>query len=315
MSPRLWTRSLPIASGACHIALPVALTFAAAIAPCSARAATLYGVTATDLVTIQPATGATTVIGSLGLAANQTAGPLAWHSGEAQLYGLIYDYTVVGGLPVPTQQQLVRINPSTGSWTSVATLGNPAANPTFDAIEYFDHLGSLVVSRSAGAGQTSTAFLDQISPTGVRTPLVTTGIDNDLLAYDPGASRAYSVDPNGLQEIRVVNTSTGTHTPLGGGLPSTSTGELAYDLGSDRLYALDYALLPTPNRNLYTLDTAGGAGPVSFTTAAVTDIQVRGIAFAAVPELPGTVSATGVLLAAWLVARRARPTPNAGSRA
>lgn len=273
------------------------------LAPSTQGATTLYGVTATDLVSINPSTGLTSVIGSLGLAANQTAGPLAWHPGDQQLYGLFYDYTVVGGLPVVTQQRFARINPTDGSWQALAVLGNPAEGPTYDALEYFDTLGSLVTSRSSGAGQTSARFLDSLSTSGTLTPWLTTTLDNDLLAFDGAHGRAYSVDPNGTQEIRQIQLGDGSHSVLAGGLPSTTTGELAYDLGSDRLYALDYSLLPTPNRNLYSIDTAGGSGPVSFSTATQTDVQVRGIAFAPVPEPAKTATVGLVAAAAALLGR------------
>lgn len=278
----------------------------------AASGATLYGVTATDLVTVNVSSGATTLVGSLGLSGLQTAGPLAWHTADQSLYGLIYDYTPgPGGLPVVTGQRLARIEVGSGAWTTVADLGNPASGPTFDALEYFDHLGSLVISRSSGAGQTGTSFLETISTSGARSALVTTGIDNDLLAYDAARSLAYSTDPNGLQEVRRLNLETGGHSALSGGLPSATTGELAFDLASDRLYALDYTVLPSPNRSLYTLDTAAGDGPVTFGTATVTDVQLRGIAFAPVPEPATSAGLAGALLLLWLGLRRYGMPPDA----
>ncbi len=283
----------------------LALGTAAVLAPATS-AATLYGVTATDLVSINPATGATTVIGSLGMDPLELPGPLAWHPHENKFYGLIYDYTFVGPIPVPVSQKLASINPATGAVTIITDFGSRLAGAlTYDAIEYVGTYNSLVLSRSPIAASGS-SLITQVTTAGALGAEITTTLDNDLLAYDGARTILYSLDPNNATPLlQQVDTVSGTHASLAGGIPSSTTGELAYDDDTDRLYALDYTL---GNKNLYSIDTADGLGPASVSgTITLSGDQVLGIAFAAVPEPAETaVVVAGLLAAGTLLVRRTR---------
>lgn len=279
-------------------------TFAAVLlALPAASATTLYGVTATDLVSLNPATGASSIIGSLGMGASEGPGPLAWNPTDGLLYGLVYDYTLVGGIPVPVTQKLASINPLTAAVTVITDFGSRITGRTYDAIEFVDAYGSLVVSRSTGAGNTSTTRLTQVTTGGVLGTEITTTLDNDLLAYDTSRSILYSLDPNNATPLhQKVDTGTGVHTSLAGGIPSVTTGETAYDGATDRLYALDYTL---GNKNLYTIDTAAGVGPASLVaTVALSGNQVLGIAYTAVPEPGVTAAIAATALGLWAFLRR-----------
>lgn len=269
----------------------------------------LYGVTGTDLVTIHPGTGASTVVGPLGLSGNVTPGPLAWNPVDQKLYGLAYDYIIVGSTPVPTLQRFIQIEPSTGAASTVATF-SPFTGPAYEAIEYVGGpVGSLIITRATAATSTFTTQLATITTPGAVTALVNTspGIDNDLVAYDSGRHIFYSVDPNGTALVTRVDLADGTHFNLAGGLPSATTGELAYDAASDRLFALDYTL---GNNSLYRINTAAGIGPVSFDPALnISGDQVRGIAFgAAIPEPITWASLTATTLGLYMIARSAHTT-------
>jgi len=300
----------------------------AVLASASAHAATLYGVTSSQLVSIDTTTGTTTAIGSLGLTRLDsspvgtlvTPGPLAWNPADQKLYGLAYDYTFVvsGGEPHPNisvlNQRFIRIDPDTGAATSIATLGPRTSNPTYDGIEYLGgSVGSLVVSRSSGANNSSSTEIATLSTSGTLATLRTTSLDNDLLAQAASASVLYSIDPNNATPANRpraidLDPTTPTVTFLTGSLPSSTTGELAYDPEVDRLYALDYTVLPSPNKSLYRIDTSGGTSLTLESTLTLSGSQVLGIAFATVPEAEDCLVGTGLTLALWSLFRRRSTT-------
>lgn len=303
---------------------PLAPVLAAVIASASADAATLYGVTSSHLVSIDTTTGTTTAIGALGLTRLDsspvgtlvTPGPLAWNPSDQQLYGLAYDYTFVvsGGEPHPNinvlNQRFIRIDPATGAATSIATLGPRSANPTYDGIEYLGgSVGSLVVSRSSGAGNSSATEIATLSTSGSLATLRTTSLDNDLLAQSASAAVLYSIDPNNAtsaNRTRTVDLAPVTPSVafLSGSLPSNTTGELAYDPAGDRLYALDYTVLPSPNKSLYRINTSGGTSLSLEGTITLSGSQVLGIAFSSVPEPTACLLGTGISLGVWSLLRR-----------
>ena len=307
---------------------PFVSVLAAALSSACAHAATLYGVTSSQLVSIDTTTGTTTAIGSLGLTRLDsspvgtlvTPGPLAWNPSDQNLYGLAYDYTFVlsGGEPHPNisviNQRFIRIDPTTGAATSIATLGTRSSNPTYDGIEYLGgSVGSLVVSRSSGAGNSSSTEIATLSTSGTLATLRTTSLDNDLLAQAASASVLYSIDPNNATAAirpRAIDLApaTPTVTFLTGSLPSSTTGELAYDPEGDRLYALDYTVLPTPNKSLYRIDTSGGTSLSLESTLTLSGSQVLGIAFATVPEPKDCLLGAGLALGLWSLVRRRSAT-------
>lgn len=275
------------------------LALAALILPAAAHGQLLYGVTATSLVTIDPGTGTTTTVGSLGLAANVIPGTLAWNPDQQALYGIAYQHN---GLSV-TDQLFIRINPVTGAATTITTFGAQAGGVVYDGLDYVNSLGSLVVGRGVGGGDTHSTQLATISISGTVVNRVSTTLDNDILAYDPSHSVLYSLDPNTVGQFQKVNPMTGNFTSLGAA-PSSTTGEMAYSTTANRLYALDYTL---GNHNLYSIDTQGGNGPATLeSTTLLTGAQVQGIAFANVPEPSEWAAVAGLGLAGWALARRRR---------
>lgn len=266
---------------------------------------TLYGVTSTQLVTLDTATGTSTVVGSLGLAGNQSPGPLAWNPQDNLLYGFVYDFTIVGLEPVFTEQRFVSINPATAAVTPIATFGSQQTGIVYDSLEYIGgSVGSLVVGRGTSAGNSGTTELATISTLGATAAFRSTSLDNDLLAW-AGDSRVISIDPNHVtpasraRELDIQNAPP-TQTFLTGSLPSSTTGELAWDLSGGRLYALDYTL---GNRSLYRMSVDGSALSLD-TTVTVSGSQVRGIAFAQVPEPATLTAAGGLALLTWAIHRR-----------
>ncbi|HTH47120.1 MAG TPA: PEP-CTERM sorting domain-containing protein [Candidatus Limnocylindria bacterium] len=277
---------------------PVAL--AALILPAAAHGQILYGVTATSLVTVNPTTGATATVGSLGLPGNVIAGTLAWNPTDQSLYGIAYQFS---GLTA-TDQLFIRINPATGAATTITTFGSQVGGVVYDGLEYVDSLNSLVVARGPGGGNSGSTALATISTGGAVANVVTTALDNDLLAYDAGHGVLYSLDPNGAAQFQKVNLTTGAHTSLGAE-PSATTGEMAYSTVSDRLYALDYTL---GNNSLYAIDTQGGNSPATLeSTVTLAGAQVQGIAFSSpVPEPSEWAAIAGGGLSVWALARRRR---------
>jgi hypothetical protein len=165
-------------------------------------------------------------------------------------------------------------------------------------------VGSLVVGRGTSGGNSGTTELATISTLGVPSTFRSTTLDNDLLAW-AGDSRVISIDPNHVtpasraRELDIQNAPP-TQTFLTGSLPSSTTGELAWDLTGGRLYALDYTL---GNRSLYRLSVSGSALSLD-STVTVSGSQVRGIAFAQVPEPAPVTAAGGLTLLAWAIRRR-----------
>lgn len=285
--------------------LTVSLAFLAAAASPVGATPTLYGVTSTQLVTLDAATGAATVVGSLGLAGNQSPGPLAWNPQDNRLYGFVYDFAIVGLEAVFTEQRFVSINPATAAVTSIATFGSQQTGIVYDSIEYIGgSVGSLVVGRGTSGGNSGTTELATISTLGVPSAFRSTTLDNDLLAW-AGDSRLISIDPNHVtpasraRELDIQNAPP-TQTFLTGSLPSSTTGELAWDLAGGRLYALDYTL---GNRSLYRMSVSGSTLSLD-STVTVSGSQVRGIAFAQVPEPATLTTAGGFALLAWGIRRR-----------
>ena len=274
------------------------VALAALILPAAVHGQVLYGVTATSLVTIDPGTGTTTTVGSLGLAANVIPGTLAWNPDQQALYGIAYQHA---GLSV-TDQLFIRINPATGAATTIATFGAQAGGVVYDGLDYVDSLGSLVVGRGVGGGDSHSTQLATISLTGTVVDHVSTTLDNDILAYDRSHGVLYSIDPNSVGQFQKVNLTTGSFTSLGA-VPSSTTGEMAYSTAANRLYALDYTL---GNHNLYVIDTQGGDGPATLeSTVVLTGAQVQGMALA-VPEPSEWAAVAGLGLAGWALVRRRR---------
>ena len=290
--------------GLCLPALTGALALLA-MAATSSGGATLYGVTSTQLVTINPATGTSTSVGSLGLSPNQSPGPLAWNPQDNRLYGFVYDFAIVGLDVVFTEQRFVSIDPATAAVTAITTFGSQQTGIVYDSIEYIGgSVGSLVVGRGTAPGNSGTTELATISTLGVPATLRSTSLDNDLLAW-AGDSRVISIDPNHVtpasraRELD-IQTEPPTQTFLGGSLPSATTGEIAWDLAAGRLYALDYTL---GNRSLYSLSTSGSTLSLD-STVTISGNQVRGIAFAQVPEPTTMTAAGGLTLLLWGIRRR-----------
>src|SRR3954447_25397965 len=104
-------------------ALTVTLAAGAIFAPAASAAPVLYGATgvtaadtlpASNLYTINPDTGATTSVGSIGKAVTG----LAFDGTDGTLYGVTAGVQLAG-----TTRDLLKINPATGASTVVGSMG------------------------------------------------------------------------------------------------------------------------------------------------------------------------------------------------
>jgi hypothetical protein len=165
-----------------------------------ANTGTLYGVDENDhLVTIDPATGEATHVGSIGV---QAVEGLAFDPLSSTLYGST-------AKPLNGSQLLV-IDKNTGDGTIVGTIGfshvlglafDPNTGTLYGASNQFsDPL--IVIDTTTGAGT-------EVGPTGL--PQV------DGLAFDPDTNTLYACfkGSQGAQKAAIIDTTTGAGTSLG----------------------------------------------------------------------------------------------------
>ncbi len=240
--------------------IQLALGFSLAVAVGRLNGQTVFGTTRTDLVTVDVTTGTTANVGALSLPADSYFITLTWQPVEGKLYGLVY--TVVSN--VVTNHFLAKIDPATGSTTTMATFGALSSNLLFEGLTYVPNLGVLVASRSQVSNNSLTQDLVTLSTSGVATLLVTTSpaIDNDTIVYDSHRSALYGIDPNGVNVLRSINLVTGAYTDVGPGI--ATIGALAYSPFTDRLYGISYA---SNDHALYVMDPSNAALLATLTTS------------------------------------------------
>jgi hypothetical protein len=237
-----------------------------ALAPGLAKAETLYGVTYTggQLITIDPTTGAGTLVGTFAPPANSPTG-LAIRQPN-QLFVLS-----------DTTQLLYQIDPATGSVLSTINIGMPPGALLEGDLTF----------RSDGVGFLALSFpvfqLWTFTPTAGSAALVGTcnpGMDG--LAFN-SAGVLYGLD-EGCDKLYTINPATGATTLIGNtglAFPVSSAG-LAFDSAGNLYAGIAGGLLGGPS-SLYKINPATGAatlvGPIGFK-------DVSGIRFTLPPPTP-----------------------------
>jgi hypothetical protein len=282
--------------------LCVAFLFAPLIHPTSSASAAeiLYGVTGTNLVTIDPTNPANvTVVGPHLLAPGAITGNLTYDPVTDRLIGS------VSLNPPSFTRSLYAFDRSTGQATFLSTVSDPSAQFIYEALEYVGgSVNQTIITRAPNSGpQTGISFeIHRVDPnTGATVLVVNNGRDNDFAAWDSRRNRFYATDPNGSvsNNIYEVNLATGSNTDWINVFQSTSQGpgELAYSSDHDAIYAVDFG-----NSSFYRINLNSAGDPVSISSiGAVGGDRVDSIAFV-VPEPSGALLVT--ILSSLLLHRR-----------
>lgn len=271
------------------IATLVLATDAATIA----EAGTLFGVNTVgndSLLTIDPATGAATVVGPIGF---QNVTSLAYDASSNTLFGVPF-----------LEDDLIAIDPTTGAGTLVGGLG-------IDEIR----ISGLAFSFQTGVlfGTTGVNGMDDLvtidTATGQATLVGSTGlISIEGLAYDPATDRLLGANGNSSTLISIDQNSAAVTTIGSLGFPLGNISGLALDSTTSSLFGLDINLM-TGQDELVSIDlqtgVAAAVGPLF--TDGTFEIP-GGLAFAPdSSEVPEPTSCGLMLLAATLAAlQRAR---------
>lgn len=263
-----------------HSALVVTILTLTLSSP--ATAMFLYGVTNTNLIVIDTTDpGAVRTIGAHGLAPDRVPAALAYDTDEGRLFGKV-SRDLGGGTDFDFL--LVEFDLATGSATEVLDLGTFLVDGTFEAFEYHEALGSLVVSIGPPGDATSVDLFTLDSGSGAMTPLVSTAIDNDWAVYDDERDIFYVWDANDVGLFQSLDLDTGTLTNLSAIGRDYRDGAFSEEDGGIFLYDLT-------DGSLVNADTNAGTGPVTFTSLGlVAGDQVRGLAFTPVPEPAGVAA-------------------------
>lgn len=245
----------------------------------TAHADILYGVTRTNLVTIDTNNpGQVQVIGAHGLNITTDgfksfgAFGLTYNRGDGKLYGLHYEYDTSTG---NFDQSLVSYDMNTGQASVTAYLGNSAVEGYFEAIEYVDTENSLVVSSGVNVqSQTYTEALYALDLDGSTTRLSVNGRDNDYGVYDHTRDAFYTIDPNGVGHLTAVGVRTGVNFDIGritGGISA-----LAYSESDDAIFSYDVW-----SQELVRMDSFRGVNALTLTDLGLvpTSDIIQGMAF------------------------------------
>jgi hypothetical protein len=247
------------------VAAAVAL---ALVAPSTASAVSFLGDASGNLFTVDPTTGATSLIGNMGATMTDLA-----LSPTGDLYGITFT-------------SLYAINQSNAASTFIGSLG-ALSNANAAA---FNGAGTLYI-RGFGQSNLYSVHLG----TGLATNLGATGVGNSSgdLAWNPSTGRLWGTSSSGGGDLLV---------DIDIAAPSSST--VIGPTGFGSVFGLDYS----DATNLYGFTSAGQTLLLDQTTGAGTVININGVATygatgseSAVPE-PGTLG----LLATGLAAARLR---------
>ena len=275
----------------------LALLALLAFAPLGASAEFLYGVTATDLVEIDPTDPSQVrTIGPHGITRNVAY--LAWDPVAERMFGLATE-DVSGGGPLIFDYDLVEYDVATGAGSTVHNLGRTDSGPAFEALDYVESQNMLVVSTSTPPSFVTDALQTLDPDTGTLTPLATVGIDNDFGVYDDVRDLFYVWDPNSTARIQIVDLGSGALTDVGPTATDDRDGAFSEEDGGLFLYNVDTDELV----NVQTTD--GGAPATRVSLGVVAGDAILGLAFTPVPE-PASPALLFAGLAPLAAAHRAR---------
>ena len=235
--------------------------------------AALFGVTSSSIVIIDPInTNNVSVVGHHLLPSDiQLLNTLSYDPSSQKLFGIGYNMSL-------ETSYLLEFDRKTGHGAIAANLGGFSSGGGFEAIEYVDSLNSLVVSANLPNHGLSQQLL-KISGSGLTSPILVTGLDNDSAVYDSINDLFYTVDPNGAGQLVNVNLNSGVVSNLGS-IP------LIQDMAFWQFDASIYSISVYTNQ-LYRIQTQNGLAPISVDlVGTVSGDEIRGLAFAphAVPE-------------------------------
>ncbi|MFO1500630.1 MAG: hypothetical protein U1G07_19980 [Verrucomicrobiota bacterium] len=242
------------------------------------EAQSLYGTTffGNELISIDPTTGAGTLIGSLGA----TVSPF----GVANRLGLLYTFN-------PNSSQIQSISAANGQAGASFAIGVPAVKGEGDLAFRNDGVGFLAASLDENLNPANSLYqFDITAGTSIR--IGSTGVPLDGLAFVGGTLYAIG---QGEGKLFRVDTSTAALTEIGSlGLDQNSP-------VAGLAAAPDGSLLGAIDDRLVRIDTTTGlATPVDATTLDIGFSSVSGLAFAPIPEPPPvaliTLSAFSLLL-------------------
>ncbi len=252
-----------------------------AVLATASHAGDLFGVTATDLVRFDSADPSNvTVIGPHGL---DLPSDLAYDNAQRRLFGLSYT------TGTPAEQFLVEYDLATGAATILHDLGNTGVIGWYEAFDYVDSAGTLVVSRDPNPGGALTRHLLSLSSDdGTTQFLADNGRDNDDAGYDPVNDVLFVIDPNGVGQLTRVDLTSGANADLANVTPNYG-GDMAFDRDLGALLYLDAG-----DNTLYRWDTNAGAAPVTETVLGVVGGDpINGVAW--VDTCPADITGEGDL--------------------
>jgi hypothetical protein len=237
----------------------------------------LYGVTFDEeLLVINPATGAGTLVGTIGDGAEVEAMGIATYNGELFVLDQIGD-------------RLIVVNPLTGGTVRTVAVTDPFG--LFGVYSEGDF--EIAANGSAYYTESESRFNRLDLQTGVATQISNAVPSNiDGLALTPGGTM-YAYQTGG--QLYTIDPATGATTTVG------PLNQIAGVYAGMEHQAVDNKLLTAIDSTLYTIDPATGAatvvGPIGFD-------KVSGLTFANVPEPATGALACGTLLLAKRRKRR-----------
>jgi hypothetical protein len=269
----------------------------------NASAQTLYGVTGTNLITIDPTNpNNVSIIGPHNLATDQIPANLTYDPITDRLLGKVR----TGGVNADADRIFV-FNRSTGQATLLSTIVDPTDVFLWDSFEFVGGArNQLVVSRGANSGpqMSVTAQFTAVNPdTGVTVPIVNNARDNDYSVWDSRRNRFYAWDPNNSTTpvIYEVNLLTGANTNYINVFQSATDGpgEGAYHPGLDAIFTVDFN---GADPDFWRINFNASGNPATLTrVGAISGDHVFAIAF--VPE-PASLALLSLVIAAGALRRR-----------
>lgn len=240
----------------------------------SAQAATVFGFTATSMVSFDSgAPEVFTTIGAHGIAADVAIFSPTFDPANGRVYAF-------GARPVQGgfDQSFLEFNLTTGAGTVVANLGINTTQ-AYEALAFHPGLGAMVASQSNLGLFNPTPRLGTISRLGVFSFLTNTSTnnDNDLATYDVGRGIFYSFDVQASpSRAFVVNPLTGIGSVAGGvlstliGVAWSSVDDAIYGIRSDSgqlvrvaqgtsFASVDIGTLSSPLTGIFTIPAPGTA--------------------------------------------------------
>ncbi|MDH3685376.1 MAG: hypothetical protein OEP95_04080 [Myxococcales bacterium] len=254
-----------------------------------ASAAFLWGVTATDLVVIDPQDPSqVTIVGPHGL--TDTPSYLAYHETEGRLFSL--RSIEIQPAPLVLTYELFEYDLCSGAASLAVTLGRSDENGAFEALDYVDSVDSLVVSRSPTNDFFTTAFHTLDPDTGDLGFLADDGVDNDFGVHDDVRGIHYVWDPNNTGRFQIVDLTTGALTDLEA--TGTMDRDGAFSESDGGLFMIDGT-----NGELLNVQLTDGGAPITrVSLGPIAGDQPTGLAFTPLPPptcgctpLPGCIAA------------------------